>query len=132
MVDQKSPDQIGLKDKKSHKNILIYEISDKTLVGPKPLRVKLDKMDGFIRIYDGNRYLTLLSSRKYDAIYNRTRYLISVKSSVTYLFSHYLAKIKIDSYDSLSIEKALTTQNVIMLIKSVLNKDKHHYLYKIF
>ena len=111
---------------------MIYEISDKTLVGPKHLRIKLDKMDGFIRIYDGNKYLTLLSSKKYDAIYNRTRYLISVKRNVTYIFSHYLAKIKIDSYDSLSIEKALTIQNVIMLVKSILNRDKNHYYYKIF
>ena len=36
-----------------------------------------------------------------------------------------LAKIKVDSYDSLSIEKTVTLRNVIMLIKWVLNKDKN-------
>ena len=30
---------------------------------------------------------------------------------------------KVDSYDSLSIEKMLTLHNVIILIKSFLNKD---------
>ena len=64
-----------------------------------------DKLDGFIRVYDGPRYLTLFASEKHDAIYNRIRYLISLKSSIKYIFFHYFAKIKIDSYDSLPIEK---------------------------
>ena len=46
--------------------------------------------------------------------------------------SHYYAKIKVHSYDSLPIEKTLTLNNVLILIKSVLNKDKSHYYYKIF
>ena len=57
---------------------------------------------------------------------------ISLKSGITYIFSHYFAKIKIDSYNSLHIEKILNLHNVILLIKSVLNKDKNHYYYKIF
>ena len=40
-------------DKKWHENILIYDISYKTLIGPKPLHIRFDKIDGFIRIYDG-------------------------------------------------------------------------------
>ena len=70
-------------DEKSHKNILIYDISYKTLIGSKPLRIRFDKIDGFIRIYDGTRYLTLFGSEKYGTIYNRIRYLISLKSSMT-------------------------------------------------
>ena len=105
-------------DEKSHENILIYDISYKTLIGSKPLRIRFDKIDGFIRIYDGTRYLTLFGSEKCDAIYDRIRYLISLKSGITYIFSHYFAKIKVDSYDSLPIEKT-TTLNVIILIKSV-------------
>ena len=46
--------------------------------------------------------------------------------------SHYYVKIKVDSYDFLPIEKTLTLHNVIILIKSILNKDKNHYYYKIF
>ena len=35
---------------KSHKNILIYDISYKTLIDPTPLRIRFDKIDGFIRL----------------------------------------------------------------------------------
>ena len=111
---------------------MIYDISCKTLIGSKSLQIKFDKIVGFIRIYDGTRYLTLFGSENYDAIYNRIRYLISLKSSITYIFSHYFAKIEIDSYDSLPTEKRLTLHNVIILIKSVLNKDKNHYYSEIF
>ena len=58
--------------------------------------------------------------------------LISLKSGITYIFSHYYAKIKVNSYGSLPIEKRLTLHNVIILIKSVQNKDKNHYYYNIF
>ena len=69
------------------------------------MRTRFDKVDGFIRVYDGNSYLVLLGPEKYDAIYNRFRYLVSQKSGITYVFSHNYAKIKIDSYDSLPLEK---------------------------
>ena len=45
-------------------------------MGEKPLRIWFDKIDGFIKIDDGVRYLVLL---KYNEIYNRIRYLISKK-----------------------------------------------------
>ena len=115
--------------KKSHRNILIYDISYKTLIDSKPLRIRFDIINEFIRIYDGTRYLTLFGSEQYDAIYNRIR--LSLKSGITYIFSHYSVKIKVDSYDSLPIEKLLTLHNVIIQMKSVLNKDKNHYYYKI-
>ena len=111
---------------------MVYNISYKTLIDSKPLGIRFNKIGGFIRIYDGTRYLTLFGSQKYDAIYNRIRYLISLKSGITNIFSHYFVKIKIDSYDSLPIEKRLTLDNVIIHIKSVLNKDTNHYYTKLF
>ena len=39
--------------------MLNFDISYKILIGPKPWRIRLDKIDGFTRIYDGTRYLTL-------------------------------------------------------------------------
>ena len=99
------------------------------MIGSEPLHIRFDKIDGAIRIYDGTTYLILFVPEKYDAIYNRIRYLISLKSSITYIFSHYYAKLKVDSYDSLPIEKTLTLHNVIILIKSVLNKDQNQYYY---
>ena len=100
-------------DEKSNENILIYDISYKTLIGPKPLRIRFNTIDGFIRIYDAKRCLVLFCTGKYGAISNRIRYLISLKSSVTYGFPHYYAEIKVDSYDSLPIEKTLTLQKDI-------------------
>ena len=70
--------------------------------------------------------------KKYDAIYNRIRYLIRIKRSITYVFHHYYAKIKVDSYDSLPIEKTLIWNNVNILIKSVFNNDQHHHYHNIF
>ena len=39
---------------------------------------------------------------------NRIRYFISLKSGATYVFPHNYAKIKVDSYDSLPLEKTMT------------------------
>ena len=66
-------------------------------------------------------------SEKYDAIYHRIRYLISIATGITYIYSYYFAKIKVNSYDSLPIEKLLTLHDVIIHITSVLIKDKNHY-----
>ena len=38
-------------------------------------------------------------------------------------FSNNFGNIKVDSYNYMSIEKPLALNNVIILIKSVLNKD---------
>ena len=92
-------------DEKSYENILVYNISYKTLIGAKPLCISFDKIDGFIRVYDKTRYLVLFGSKKYNFIYNRIRRLISVKSGITYVISHNYAKIKVDSCDSLPLEK---------------------------
>ena len=58
---------------KKHEIILIYDILYKTLIGLKPFCIRFDKIDGFIRIYDGTRCLALLGSAKYDAIYDRIK-----------------------------------------------------------
>ena len=83
---------------------MIFDIAHKNLICPKPLHVTFDKIDGFIRIYHGTRYSVFLGSEKYDAIYNRIRYLISLKSSITYVFSHFYGKIKVYCYEFLPIK----------------------------
>ena len=95
--------------KKSCEFILIYKISYKTLIGAKPLRIRFNKVDG-------TRYLVLFGP---------------VSSKWYYIcFSHNYAKIKIDYYDSLPLKEILTFHNVIILIKSVFNKDQNQYYYK--
>ena len=83
-------------DEKSHQNILVYNISYKTLIDAKPLGIRFDKKDGFIRVYDGTRYLVLFGDEKYNFVYSRIRNLIGVKSSIKYVISHYYLKIKVD------------------------------------
>ena len=68
---------ILLDEKKPYRNILIYDISNKILIGAKPLLIRFDKVDAFIRVYDGTRYLVLFGLGKHDVIYNKIRYLIS-------------------------------------------------------
>ena len=60
-------------DEKSDEIILIYDIKCKTSFVPKPLRISFAKIDGFIRVFDGARYLVLFGLEKYDAIYNRIK-----------------------------------------------------------
>ena len=50
-------DNISL-DEKSYKNILIYDISYKIVIGAKPLRIMFHKVNGFIRDYDGTKTLS--------------------------------------------------------------------------
>ena len=109
-------------DEKSYKNILSYNISYKSLSDYKPFRIRVDKIDVFIRVYDETRYLVLFGSEKYDSIYDRIRYLISVKSDITSIISHNYATTNVYSYDSLRLEKTVTFLNVIILVKSVWNK----------
>ena len=71
-----------------------------------PLRIRFDEIYGFIRVYDGTRYLILFGSEKYDSIYNRIRYLISAKSGITYITSHNYAKIKVDSCNFLPLKNS--------------------------
>ena len=59
--------------------------------------------------------------------------ILKVKESgITYVISHNYVEIKIDSYDSLPLQKTLTLHNVIILIQSVFNKDRNNYYYNIF
>ena len=73
---------------KDHENILVYNTLYKSLIDSMSLDIRFNKINGFIRVYDATRYLVLLESEKYDSICNRIRYLISVKSGITYIVSH--------------------------------------------
>ena len=95
------------------------------------MSIRFYKADGPIRVYDGTRYL-VLGPKKYDSIYNRIRYFIVLKSGIAYAFCHNCARMKADLYYSFPIWKTLTFYNVIILIRSVLNKDKNNYYYNTF
>ena len=65
-------------------------------------------------------------------IFDRIIDLISQKSDITFVVSHNFARIKIDSYDSLSLSKNIYFHNVLILIKSDSNKDQSDYYYNTF
>ena len=96
------------------------------------MRSRFDEIDGFTRIYDGSRYLVLFGHLWYDVIYNRIRYLASEKSAITSSINHDFARIWIDSCNFLPIEKILTFHFVIILIKSLVNKNENNYYYFVF
>ena len=74
---------------------MIYDILYKTLISPKLLQFRFDKIDGLLRVYDGSKYLVLLGPEKYDVTYNRIRYVMSLKSSTTYIFPTIFRKSKL-------------------------------------
>ena len=91
-----------LSHKKSYKNkyqnILIHEILYKSLMGEKPLRTKFNEINGFIKIYDGIRYLLLHYYERYNVNNDRIRYHISEKSGITDSISHNFDRMRIDSW----------------------------------
>ena len=54
------------RDKKSHENNLINDISCKTLMGPEPLHFRFDEIDRFIRIYDGATTMVIIKFIKFS------------------------------------------------------------------
>ena len=117
--------------KENNENILIGDISWKSSIGAKSLRIKFNKIDEFIKTHNKVRYLVLFDEWC-DKTCDRIKYLISEKSGITESMNHNSARIRIDSYNFLPIEKILTFHNVITLIKSVVNKNKNNYYYNIF
>ena len=89
--------------KEKDKSILIYDISYKTRVKTRPLRISFNKIDEFIKTQNGFRYLVLFDYGWFDKIFDAIKYLISDKSGITDSINHSFEKIRIDSYNSLPI-----------------------------
>ena len=74
----------ALLDKKLNENISVYDISNKTSAGPKPLCVRFDKIDGFIRVCGEEfRHLVWFDCGWFDQICDKIKYLISERSGIT-------------------------------------------------
>ena len=77
------------------------------------MRIRFDKREGVIKIYNGIRYLEFLNlysvisdwinSRIYNVIFDRINDLISEKSNITDGTDYNFARIRIDSYNSLPV-----------------------------
>ena len=109
-----------LLNEKLYENTSVYDIS----IGPKPLRIKFDEIDGFFRVRGGEfRHLVLFDYGFFDKICDKIKYLISEQSGITESINHNFGETNIDSKNSLPI---------VILIKSVVNKNKNEYYYNIF
>ena len=84
---------------------MIYEVPYKTLIRAKPLRIMFDKVNEFTRDYYRTKYLVLFDLEKNNAIYDRFRYLVELKSGVTFVFPCNSGKTKIDSGHDFPLEK---------------------------
>ena len=76
-----------------------------------------DKVNRFVRNYDGNKYFVLFGLEKNEVIYMITLF-IRLKSGITHVFSYNFGKIKINSDDDFPLEKTLTLYIIIIFIKS--------------
>ena len=89
-----------------YENILVYNIWYKTPTGPKPLRIRFDKIYGFIISLDGKiKHVMLFDYGLFNKICDKSKYLISKKKGVTNSINHNFGKIRIDSYNALPIKK---------------------------
>ena len=73
-------------------------------MGANTLQIRYDKIDGFIKIRNKIKYL-ILFNEWCDKICDRTKYLINEKSGIADNINHKFTIIRIDSYNSLPIEK---------------------------
>ena len=70
------------------------------------MRIRLNKIDGFIGFPgDDFRHLVLFDNGLFDKICDKIKHFISEKSGIADSINYNFGKIKIDSYNSLPIEK---------------------------
>ena len=71
-------------------------------------------------------------NKLFDKTCDKINHLISDESCITDSTNHNFGRITIDSFNSLPFAKILAFYNLIILIKSVVNKNKIEYYYNIY
>ena len=99
-------------------------------MGSIPLHIIFGETDVLTKIYYGIIYLVSCGPGQYDEVYDRIKYL--EKSGIRDSINHNFGRTRINSDNSLPIEKILTFYNVLILIKLVVNENKNNYYYNIF
>ena len=67
---------------------MIDDVLYKALVGSKPLHIRFDEMDEFIRVYGGTRYSTLFALKNIMLFTVDLEILLAKKSVTAYVFFH--------------------------------------------
>ena len=100
-------------------------------MGSNPLRIRLNKIDAFIEIYDGIRYLVAFDYKQYDEIYNKIRYIISEKSGITDSINYNFARIRINSYNVILLINFLMKIKITTTIRHFCMRiNPIHYIFK--
>ena len=99
---------------------MIYNTSYKTFMGAKLLRIRFDRIHGFIKTLDWPRYLVLFGPEIYSAIYGKINYTESEKTNIKYSINHIFARIKVDSYNSLSVQKNIEYTIELTFLKELI------------
>ena len=78
----------------------------KTPTGPKPLRIKFHKRDGFIISLDSIiKHLILFDYGLFNKVCDKIKYLISKRIGIANSNNHNFWKIRIDSHNSYNCER---------------------------
>ena len=95
-----------------------------TFIGSMQLRINFNKTAGFIKIYDGIRYLVLFSYL-YDKICDKIKFLMKKWKKVLQIALNIILQKSELIHNILSLlNRILIFHNVIILIKSVVNENK--------
>ena len=82
---------------KWYEHISVYDISRKISTGPKPLSLRLDRIDEFIRVCGGVCiYLVLSNHGLFDQICDKIKHLMGEKRCITDSINHNFGKIRND------------------------------------
>ena len=84
------------------------------------MHIRDNEIHAFIKIQDRIKYLVLFDYCWFNKICDRIQYLMSEENGITDSINHNFSKIRIDSYNTLPIEKILTFHNVTKLINSLI------------
>ena len=140
MINIKDFDSNLLKmNKKSYKNTDIYYIGyiamkDPDYVKINPLYLIINKVDGYIKEKNGNKYLTLVSTDKnkkslikYTELWDIIKSLIQCNSIKVGKYEEDFMKMKFNSDDNLPLNKILKLHNMTIVIRSDFQEDGKYY-----
>ena len=130
-------------DKNSYKNIDIYYIGYITMKDFDYVKVNsvnslyliMNKVDGYFEEINGNKYLTLVFiDKNKQLLIKYIKLRDGIKNSIEKInnksgeYGKDFMKIKLNSDDSLPLNKTLKLHNVRIVVRSVFEEDSKYYL----
>ena len=124
-------------DKKSHKDIDIYYIGYITIKkfsdcenihSVNPLYLIIHSATGHFKEKNGEKYLILDSTEKYEEVFSGIKSEIeTINSGEKPFYKKHYAKIGVDTDDNVPLNKQLKFPSLAIIIRCVFQKDKKLY-----